>query len=308
MDNRQLEVFVAVAREGGFTRAAERLHTVQSAVSATILALETDLGERLFDRTTRTVRLTGAGAALLPHAETILAAFTAARDAVESVSGGLSGAIRIGYMTNVTLFDIPALLGTFSADHPGVTLHLAPASRGTGGLVDALRGGDLDVAFLSAAPEQYPDLDISVLASSPVGLVVAAGDPLARRDRILLAETAGLRFVDFREGFGNRTVIDAELARRGLRRDVPIETSDINDLAALARNGLGAAFLPRYLVDGDPTLHWITVSDAAFEMPVSVATSRERPLSAAAGRLALLARDAATPSPSPAPAGGPAGR
>jgi DNA-binding transcriptional LysR family regulator len=301
VDSRQLEVFAAVAREGGFTRAAAHLHTVQSAVSATINALETDLGERLFDRTTRSVRLTEAGAALLPHALTILAAFQSARDAVEGVSGGLSGAVRIGYMTNVTLFDIPALLGRFSRDHPGVSLHMAPASRGTGGLAEGLRRGDIDVAFLSATPDQYPDLDVDVLVASPVGLVVAVGDPLAERTRILLAETTPLRFVDFREGFGNRTVVDAELRRRGLRREVPIETSDINDLAALVRNRLGVAFLPRYLVEGDPGLHWIDLDDAEFSMPVSVATSRDRPVSAAAARLAALARSSrVAPAPGPA--------
>lgn len=290
MDNRQLEVFARVARDGSFTRAAESLHLAQSAVSATIAALERDLGEQLFARTTRRVETTAAGDALLPHATRILDAFQAARDAVEAVAGGLSGSVRIGYMTNVTLFDIPALLGRFHADHPGVSLHLAPAATGTAGLLEGLRRGEIDVAFLSAQPGDHPDLRIDVLAESPVGLVVAAGDGWADRDRVLLADTAGLRFVDFREGFGNRTLVDAELRRRGLRREVPIETSDINDLAALVRNGLGASFLPRYLVDQDPGLHWIELDDASFTMPVGVATLRGRTPSAAAARLAALAR------------------
>lgn len=305
VDNRQLEVFAAVAREGSFTRAASALHLVQSAVSATVAALEADLGERLFDRTTRRVQPTEAGRALLPHATAILQAFQAARDSVEAVGGGLSGSIRIGYMTNVTLFDIPALLGRFAADHPRVNLHLAPAPTGTAGLVDGLRRGDLDVAFLSAAPEQYPDLAIDVLVESPVGLGVATDSPLAARPSIALADTVGLRFVDFREGFGNRTVVEAELRRRGLRREVPIETSDINDLAALVRNGLGAAFLPKYLVDADPGIHWIDLDDASFSMPVSVGTARDRALGAAATRLAALARDRTAASAAPSPGGAP---
>jgi DNA-binding transcriptional LysR family regulator len=97
----------------------------------------------------------------------------------EMTSSGLSGSIRIGYMTNVTLFDIPRLLGRFSDDHPDVTMRLVPAAAGTAGLADGLRGGDLDLAFLAATPEDYPDLRIEVLARSLLGLAVAASDPLA---------------------------------------------------------------------------------------------------------------------------------
>ncbi|WP_305786377.1 LysR family transcriptional regulator [Symbioplanes lichenis] len=293
MDRRQLEVFAAVARTGSFTKAATELYLVQSAVSATVAALEADLGERLFDRTTRRVRPTPAGQVLLEHATVILAAFRAARDAVEAVRGGLSGAIRIGYMTNVTLFDIPALLGRFTRDHPDVTMHIAPSATGTAGMATALRRGDIDVAFLSATAADYPDLRVDPLASSPLGLAVTPDHPLAGRDRIALAEVTGLRFVDFRAGFANRTLVDTELRRRGLHREVRYETSDTADTAALIRNGLGVGFLPRYLAEGDDRLHWIAIDDADFTMWVSVATARDRTLSAAAARLATLARAAA---------------
>jgi DNA-binding transcriptional LysR family regulator len=294
MDKRQLEVFLAVARAGSFTRASAELHLVQSAVSATVAALESDLGERLFDRTTRRVRLTAAGQALLPRATAILDAFQAARDAVDAVRGGLSGSVRIGYMTNVTLFDIPRLLGRFNADHPAVTMHLSPSATGTAGLAEGLRRGDLDLAFLAATPEDYPDLDVHVLASSTLGLGVAADDPLAALDRMPLAGTAGLRFVDFRSGFANRTLVDAEFRRRGLRRDIRIETSDTNDTAALVRNRLGVGFLPGYLVEDDPSIHLIEIEDATLTMHVSVATARDRTPSAAATRIAELARTSPT--------------
>jgi DNA-binding transcriptional LysR family regulator len=294
VDNRQLEVFLAVAQQGSFTRAAASLHMVQSAASATIAALEADLREKLFDRTTRQVRLTAAGRALLPHATSIIDAFQAARDAVEAVGGGLSGSIRVGYMTNVTLFDIPRLLGRFTRDYPDVTIRLAPATFGTTGLVEQLREGDIDLAFIAAEPSDYPDLEISVLAGSPLVLGVATDHPLATRSSMKLAEMTGLRFVDFRKGFANRNLVDAEFQRRGLHREVQIESSDTSDTAALVRNGLGAGFLPRYLVENDPGVHSIDVEDAVFQMHVSVATARGRTLAAAATRLAELARGAVT--------------
>lgn len=294
MDRRQLEVLAAVAREGSFTRAAAQLHLVQSAVSTTIAALETDLGARLFDRTTRRVQPTPAGRALLPHATAILNAFQAARDAVEAVSGGLSGLVRIGYMTNVTLINIPRLLRRFHDDHPDVALQLAPAATGTAGLADGLRRGELDVAFLAANPQDHPDLRIDVLARTRLGLAVAADDPLAGHPRIRLADTAALRFVDSRAGFANRTLIDAEFRRHGLRREVHIETSDMNDTAAMVRNGLGVAYLPEYLVKDDTQMHWIEIEDATLNMSISVGTSPDRTVNAAASRLAAVARSQAT--------------
>jgi DNA-binding transcriptional LysR family regulator len=300
VDVRQLEVFVAVARQRSFTKAAAELHLVQSAVSATVAALEADLGERLFDRSTRRVLPTAAGRALLPHATEILVALRVARDAVEAVSGGMSGSLRIGYMTNVTLFDIPALLGRFSQAYPAVSMRLSPADRGTAGLADALRSGDIDVAFLSAAPEDFPDLDIEILAASPLALAVPTGHPLAQRRRIRLAEMVDLRFVDFRPGFANRTQVDRAFQERGLHRDVQIETSDTNDTAALVRNGLGVAFLPEYLVENDPAVHLVSVQDANMTLRVSVAVSRERLPSTAAARLvqlALAAHDGMPPTP-----------
>lgn len=289
MDIRQLQAFVSVAREGSFTGAATKLYLVQSAVSASVAALEADLGERLFHRTTRRVQLTAAGRVLLQHATSILDAVQAARDAVEGVSGGLSGSIRIGYMTNVTLFDIPRLLGRFKDDHPDVTMHLAASATGTAGLIQGVRRGDLDLAFTAADPEDYPDLRIDVLARTPLGLAMAISDPLADRRPVKLADTAALRFVDLPAGFATRTLVDAEFRRRGLHRDVQIETSDLTDAAALVRNGLGAGFLPHYLVAGDSFVQWAEIEDATLEMCVSIATAPGRELSAAASRLATLA-------------------
>lgn len=292
MDNRQLQVFASVAREGSFTAASTKLYLAQSAVSATIASLEADLGERLFDRTTRRVQPTAAGRALLPHATAILDAFQSARDAVEAVGSGLSGSIRIGYMTNVTLFDIPRLLGRFNEDHPAVTLHLAASATGTAGLADGLRRGDLDLAFVGAPPQDYPDLCIDVLATSPLGLAVPLNDPRAGLGSIALADTTSLRFVDLPQGFAVRTLVDAEFRRRSLSREVQTETSDLNDAVSLVRNGLGVGFLPKYVVQDDAGIHWIQLEDAAFEMTVSIATAPARPLGAAASRLAALAREA----------------
>src|SRR3954469_5254020 len=138
MELRHLATFVAVAEERSFTRAAARMHVVQSAVSAGVRNLERELGTPLFDRTTHRVELTDAGAALLPEARATLAAAHAAPEAVdaarrgprrplpragvEAARGGLRRTGTLGIMQGDTI-DIAALLAAFHADHPDVELH-----------------------------------------------------------------------------------------------------------------------------------------------------------------------------------------
>src|SRR5690349_3225213 len=123
MELRQLEYFVAVVEEAGFTKAADRERVAQPAVSAQIRRLERLLGQPLFTRTSREVRLTQAGAALLPHARAALAAVRAGRQAVDEVTDLVRGAVAIGTVT-LHPVDIARLMADFHADYPGVEMTL----------------------------------------------------------------------------------------------------------------------------------------------------------------------------------------
>src|SRR6201988_4792355 len=120
MELRHLATFTAVAEEGSFTRAAERLHVVQSAVSAGVRTLERELGTQLFERSTHRVELTDSGRALLPEARATLAAAQAARDAVDEARGGLRGTIVLGTMQaqGMRAIDFDGVLAGFRAEHP----------------------------------------------------------------------------------------------------------------------------------------------------------------------------------------------
>ena len=113
MELRQLEHFVAVAEEQHFTRAAARVHVVQSSLSASIKALERELGEPLFVRDNRRVTLTQAGRALLPSARAALAAVDEGRDAVAGLRGVLRGQLHVGAIQTLGVVDLAALLATF---------------------------------------------------------------------------------------------------------------------------------------------------------------------------------------------------
>jgi len=290
MELRHLAYFVAVAEELSFTRAAERLHVVQSGVFAAIKALEHELGSPLLDRGSRHVRLTDAGLALLPRARATLDAARDARDAVDQVRGGLRGSLRVGTITAMGLIDLPGLLGRYHREHPDVSLHLLAVPSGSQGLLDALADGRLDLAFVSVPWTPPAGIELTELAAAPLDLVVPAGHRLAGRGSTELGELAGETFVDFPAGYGTRAVADRAFATAGLQRQVAIEITDTSVGSDFVRNGLGVALLPRFLVPRRKDLHRIPVTGADLRWPMALAISVTRTPSAAAQALIHLIR------------------
>ncbi|WP_250036253.1 LysR family transcriptional regulator [Paractinoplanes maris] len=290
LELRHFEYFVAVAEERNFTRAAARLHVVQSGVSAVIKAMERELGARLLDRTSKRVELTDAGEALLPRARAALEAVREARDAVDEVRGGLRGTVRIGTLTSVGLIDVPALLGAFHRLHPDVGLRLHVSPRGSDGLLTWLADGLLDLAIVSAPGRPPAGLRVRPVGSRRLELVLPAGHRLAGAATVRIADLAGESFVDFPAGYGNRTVVDKAFADAGVQRHVAIEVTDIANGAGFVREGLGVAILPPFVVPDDRTgLVLKSVADADLEWPLGLAVSAlRRPSAAARALLALI--------------------
>jgi DNA-binding transcriptional LysR family regulator len=288
MELRHFEYFVAVAEERNFTRAAARLHVVQSGVSAVIKSLERELGVALLERTSKRVALTDAGEALLPRARAALDAVHAARDAVDEVRGGLRGTVRIGTLTSVGVIALPALLGAFHRTHPDVTLRLIVSPRGSVGLLDALTDGSLEVAFVSVPGRPPAAVRLRQVYHERLQLVVPAGHRLADAAEVTIGDLAGEPFVDFPTGYGNRAVVDRAFAAAAVRRQVAIEVIDIGTGANFVREGLGVAILPPFAVPDRAGLILKEVTGADLDWPLGVATSAGRRPSAAARALLEL--------------------
>src|ERR1700758_4794071 len=169
---RHLEYFLAVADNLSFTRAAKRLHVVQSGVSATIKALERELGAQLFVRGPAGVTLTPAGQELAPHARATIDAARAAKDAVAATRGAIRGSVTLGTFSSIDVIDLPTLLADLHARHPGVLVQLRSARAGSAGLLRQLRDGDLDIALVVFPDGPPADLHTRLVAESSFLLVV----------------------------------------------------------------------------------------------------------------------------------------
>ncbi|MFE2427318.1 LysR family transcriptional regulator [Streptomyces sp. NPDC059373] len=243
MELRQLKYFVAVAEECHFTRAAKRLHIAQSGLSASISSLEHELGAPLFLRSTRQVELTPAGRVLLVEARRALSATDAAKDAVAAVQGLLRGSLAIGSLQCLHVVHLPAVLGRFLAEYPGLEIRLRQG--GSAELIEQVRAGRLDVAFVSRPARCPDDVVVGPLASEPLVLACAPGHPLASREEVGLAELRGEQFVDFLPDWGTRDLVDGALAAAGVDRHVSLEVTDVHSLLDMVTFGLGVALVPQ---------------------------------------------------------------
>ncbi|WP_290057298.1 LysR family transcriptional regulator [Amycolatopsis solani] len=291
MELRQVEHFLAVVRNGSFTGAAQDVHVVQSALSASIRKLEGELGAALFDRTTRRVALTEAGRALLPLAHRIVADVVAARGEVAAVTGLTRGRVSIGTIQTLTVVDLPSKLGEFRVRYPGVRIHVREST--VFDLTAGIANGELDLTFLAAADGLADDVYSFASWTQDLVLLCHPGHRLAARDRIRLAELAGEPFVDF-SGSGIEVMVARRFADAGVRQHRVCEATHMPLLVDLVAAGLGVSIVPRPVAEKSG-LPFARIGQPGFSRSIHLAGRGPTPANPAAR--ALLAHLLAGRSP-----------
>ncbi|MBB5122385.1 LysR family transcriptional regulator [Streptomyces eurocidicus] len=288
MELRHLEHFVAVAEEQHFTHAAERLRVAQSGVSASVRALERELGAELFLRTTRRVGLTDAGRALLVEARRTLACAAAAREAVAAVQGLMGGKLSVGTEQCMGTVDAAALLAAFHSRHPQVEIHMEQA--GSGRLLEQVRRGELDVAFV-VHDGSHEGVRLRGVAAEPLMLLCRADHPLAGvGGPVPPAQLGGEVFVDLHPDWGARRAADLAFADAGVARKVALQVNDVYTLLDLVSRGLGAAVVPRPVTFKEQARGLSSVpldSPTSWQVAVAVPAAGQ-PTAAARALLAML--------------------
>jgi DNA-binding transcriptional LysR family regulator len=241
MDLRQLEILRAVTDKGSFTAAARALNVSQSAVSRQVLLLEEELGEPLFLRLGRKVRLTSAGAALLDLSRRVLADVRDTTASIVEQQQQLAGTLHLGGGMTVCLHVFPALLKEFRKRHPKVEIKVTTGA--TPMLLERLRSGAIDVGLLTL-PVEGADLVQVPIMREELLLVMPPSHKLAKLRQVTPADLVGQPWVLFERGSSTRRVIDEMLQRDGVRPRIVMETENVEILKALTMIGMGLTVLP----------------------------------------------------------------
>jgi DNA-binding transcriptional LysR family regulator len=294
MDLRQLTYLVAVAEELSFTRAATRCHIVQSGLSHQIARLERELGQPLFERTSRSVRLAPAGAALLPYARRALQEVERGKAEVAALSGVVQGILRLGVIpVNHGEVDLPSVLQAYHRRYPAVDVSVT--DTGSVSMVSMVLAGTMDVAFVGLFEEQLPaGLAHRIISVEPLVAIVDEAHPYATRGQVGLRELAsGPGFIDCHHDSGLRTQVDAAFDRAGVTRHVTFELGNLYDVARMAALGLGVAIVPTSLARSIPGEHFAVVrlSDTQALQPVALVFRSTQALSPAAQSFVDLVQD-----------------
>ncbi|PPF65822.1 LysR family transcriptional regulator [Rathayibacter tritici] len=286
MELRQLEHFLAVAKEQHFTRAASALQISQSGLSASIRALESELGSPLFTRSTRRVELTPAGRAMLAESERTVASALAARDAVLAVQGVLRGSLAVGTEECLGGVHLPRELATFREQHPGVALRLI--HEGSGTLLDSVAAGRLDLALVADIGAVPSGVRTLPLASEGFAVLVRPGHPLAGRVGCRIPDLAGETIVGLQEHWAASLLAARAFAAHGLGFEVELEVNDVHTLLDLVEYGMGIAVVPAHFAQKRPAgLRTVALADPLLVWRTMVAVP-ERPSAAARAFVSAL--------------------
>jgi DNA-binding transcriptional LysR family regulator len=280
LELRRLEYFVAVARHGQFTRAAEELWVTQSALSQQVRRLEAELGVELLRRTPRGAELTPAGEDLLPRAEAILAGVADARAVLDRHGGATRGRVRVA-ATTMDSPGLPAALAAFHRSHPGLQIALrhAPAAE-VGGLVSS---GAADVGIASPRGPAPAGVEAVPLTEQRLWAMLPPGDPLASAP-VAIGDLQGRPFILAEAGAALRDTVMAACQAAGFSPVPLFEVSDPGTVRFLAHSGLGVSVVPAsWLAQPGPDVATAELAEPAprHRVALLVPAGRETP----AGRL-----------------------
>lgn len=249
MDAQKLTYFLAAAHTENFRRAAELCHVAQPVLSRQIATLEDELGVELFQRQSRRVALTVAGAAFVAHARSILASIQAGRQALEGMRDPASGRLLVGCIEPLSATLLPPAFAAFQRQYPQVRLSVTVS--GTEELFGLVESGVLELGLFGLAPERmrpHSLLALHELYRDRLGLFLAAGHPLAGAREVSFAQVVGERLALLNARFAMRRVLERIFAQHNTQLSPAIEIDNVATLKLIVQRGGVSTVLPRSLL------------------------------------------------------------
>ncbi|MGE8674957.1 MAG: LysR family transcriptional regulator [Achromobacter kerstersii] len=288
---RDIDTTLVLGRTLNFRQAAAQLHLSQSALSTQIQRIEEALGVRLFDRTTRTVRLTAAGEVFMQQAATLQVAF---RDAIAAVSGVTSaeqGQVSVAALPSLAARLLPRVLMAYRQDHPNVALKVRDTLSGPA--FDLVRAGEVDFA-LTAADPQHADLHYVPLMSDSFLLLIPESHALAKtRGPLRWADTATAAHVSMVQPSSVRQYTEWAFLQNRIRFTPAFEAEHLTTIVAMVECGFGVAALPEIAAGAvsQTAIVQRPLIGPVAERSIGLVTSRNRSLSPAAAALVQTLRE-----------------
>jgi len=249
MTLRQLQVFLAVAREKSFSQAAKTIHSSQPTMSEHVAELELELGKKVFFRRGREVTLTEAGRVLERYAASAILAVESARQAVDDLDGLGQGSLMIGASTTPGIYVMPGIIANFRGRHPGVELKLQIANSRV--IEDRIKARELDLGVVGGHAVGPGEECLAVGFSDELLLIVSPRHAWARRRYIAPEALAREPLLMREEGSATRSVTERALQRAGIRFQVAMELDHTEAIKQAVMAGLGVAFVSIYAVRGE---------------------------------------------------------
>ncbi|HZU65209.1 MAG TPA: LysR family transcriptional regulator [Novosphingobium sp.] len=243
MDIRQLENFLAVCEEMNVGRAAGRVHLSQPALSRQIQALEAEVGVALFDRSSKSIRLTAAGHHYERELRVVLNSLRNSARTARAIAAGHQGEIKVGIFGSAILDFIPATLERFGQLHPQARVSLASMDKDM--QIDGLRRRTLDLGFNRLVPEE-PDISVELVRTEPLVLAMRSDNPLASEAQIHLEHIVETPLVLYPTHVRNSLItrVHQLFADIGAAPLVAHEVADLISAMSLISAGLGVGIVP----------------------------------------------------------------
>lgn len=252
---RQLQVFEAAARLGGYTRAAEALYMTQPAVSMQIRQLEAQAGMPLFDQIGKKVQLTDAGRALYRHAQTILEKVTEAEVELEEMRGVRRGQLDITIASTANYF-APRLIAAFCQRHPEVKVTLDVSNREH--ILARLADSGKDLAIMGRPPDES-NLVAHPFLENPLVVIAAPTHALAGPRQLTLARVASEPFITREAGSGTRMAAERHFSEHGVAFEAAMEMSSNEAIKQAVQAGLGLGVVSMHTLEMELVLKRIAV-------------------------------------------------
>ena len=276
MDFGQVEAFAQVANTHSFSRAAEALQLTQPSITARIQTLERELGEELFERGSRGVRLTDAGSAFLPYVERLLQTLQEGRDAVGDVKNVQAGSLRLGSAPTISTYVLPRILNAFCRQYPGVDVVIRTGRSEQ--VMNMLLADEVQVGLVRSLSNS--DVETIDLYEDEIVLAAPPGHTFAKYGHASVNEAAAEPIVLFDRGSSYYGLINNFFRQAGVIPNVAMELDSLEATKRMVEEGLGIALVPLVTIERElqaGTLVRIDLEDAdPIKRPISLIHRRHR--------------------------------